>query len=426
MRRCKNWLDTYRQYILPRTDAPESFIRWSGVFAIAAALRRQVWVPGKYLGVWKCYTPIYLMFVGPPGVRKTTSIDSGSLPLLSQVPAVHIGADAFTKEAVIEAMQQSEDNSICIVLGEFSDAMQKAGKSHGQIYEFLTSMFDGKTEYNTSTKTAGNNRLIKPALNMFSATTPGWIADNMPESVLSGGFASRVIFIYEDSPRINKMFFDDVLDEYDERYGEGYFQQLEDNLLIDLIEMSKMNGEFTFDKEAKEYAAEWSMQPPPIHLTENPKLAGYLNRKKTHVLKLAMIHSAATKDELIITKEDWIAAVDMIESTEFGLEKVFQSVGNNKDSMSIDRIISWVKRQNTLTQSAVTHSMLLRAFRDAGDQTALTNMIRYLMESRSLIHLEAYGEDGYPDYLFWHPSFKHAGEGKVIAEENIPMIGSGR
>ena len=74
VRRCDNWLLAYRDYILPRTDAPESFVFWSGVFAISSVLRRRVKFPKRILGLWDCYPHMYLMFVGPPGMRKTTAI----------------------------------------------------------------------------------------------------------------------------------------------------------------------------------------------------------------------------------------------------------------------------------------------------------------------------------------------------------------
>jgi hypothetical protein len=342
------------------------------------------------------------MFVGPPGSRKTTSIDSGSLVLLNQVnPGLNIGADAFTKEGVVESMQRASDNSICIVLGEFSDAMQKAGKDRSGMYEFLTSMFDGKATYSTSTKTSGSNLLEKPCLNFFSATTPGWIKDNMPESVISGGFASRVIFVYEEGPRINKMFFDDVEGEF----PPGHFMKLEDDLLMDLMHIStELSGEFSFSEDGLLAAREWSEKPHAQNLLKNDKLAGYLNRKKTHVAKLAQIHSIATKDELVITKEDWDFGVYAIESTEEGIGKIFAGVGKNPFTNEIEKIVSYVKSMNFFTGEKVSRAELLRAFMHSAEPRKLNDLIQIALDSK-LLKAKDVWIDGQHDFNIWHPEF---------------------
>jgi hypothetical protein len=397
-RRCENWLLSYRDYILPRTDAPESYVFWSGVFTLSAAIRRKVWIPKKYLGVWACYPYIYLMFVGPPGARKTTSIDNGSLVLLNQVDGVNVGADAFTKEGIIESMQRTSDSSVAIVLGEFSDAMQKAGKDRSGMYEFLTSLFDGKGSYKTLTKTQGSNFLEKPCINFFSATTPGWIKDHMPESVISGGFASRVIFVYEEGPRLNKMFFDDV---------QGPFAELESALLEDLIHISKeLSGEFSFSEDGLRAAREWSEKPHSQKLLNNDKLGGYLNRKKTHVAKLAQIHSIATKDELVITKEDWDFGVYAIETTELGLEKIFAGVGKNPYTVEIERIVAFVRSMNFYTKARVPRHEIIRNFGHSAEPRKLNDLLQYAVDSRMLKVKERW-EDGNMEYDLWVPDFEN-------------------
>lgn len=403
-RRCENWILSYRDYILPRTDAPESYVFWSGIFTLSAAIRRRVWIPKKYLGVWACYPYIYLMFVGPPGARKTTSIDNGSLVLLNQVEGINVGADAFTKESIIEAMQRTTDSSISIVLGEFSDAMQKAGKDRSGMYEFLTSLFDGKASYKTATKTQGSNFLEKPCVNFFSATTPGWIKDHMPESVISGGFASRVIFVYEEGPRMNKMFFDDV---------EGPFAELEKDLLEDLIHIAKeVTGEFSFSDDGLKAAREWSEKGHSQKLQNNDKLGGYLNRKKTHVAKLAQLHSISMKDELVITKEDWDFGVWAIETTEPGLEKIFSGVGKNPYTMEIEKIVAYVRSMNFFTKARVPRHEVIRTFGHSAEPRKLNDLIQYAVDSRMLKYKEVWSE-GNMDYELWVPELE------IIEKETV-------
>lgn len=395
-RRCENWLLNYRDYILPRTDAPESYVFWSGVYALASAIRRQVWIPKKYFGLWDCAPYVYLMFVGPPGVRKTTTIQSGAEVLLTQTEGITAGPSIFTKEAIIERMQKVADNSMYLVIGEFSDIFQKAGKDRNGIYEFFTSMFDGKQQYDSATKSSGNFLLNKPCLNFFSATTPGWITDNMPEGVISGGFASRCIFVYEEKPRINKMFFDDVV---------GPFDEMEEALVMDLRHIStQIAGEFSFTPEARDFAAHWSEQEPNPTLAKNDKLGGYLNRKKTHVAKLAQIHSLATKDELIITKQDWEFGIHSIETTESGLSQIFGGIGKNRFTTEIEKIVAYVRATNFFTKLPVQRHDLIRSFMHSAEPRMLSDLIRVAVESRLLLEKPDW-TNGEPNPSYTVPDF---------------------
>ena len=382
-RRCANWFQSYREYILPRTDAPESFIFWSGIFTIASCLRRRVYIPKKYLGLWTCYPHMYLMFVGPPGMRKTTAIDHGARELLTQVPVLHEGPDFFTKEVVLEEMQNSGDSSIFMSVDEFSSVFQKAGKDRAGIYEFLTAMYDSKQQINSRTKTSGNVFLEKPCVNFFSATTPGWITDNMPESVISGGYASRCIWVYEEKLRINKMFFDTV---------EGPFKDLEKDLLVDLLRIANLEGEFSFTDECLEFIREWETQEPPFYLQKNDKLGGYLNRRKMHIAKLAMLHSAASKDDLVITLEDWMWAISTLETIEPNLEKIFKGVGKNPYTTEIDKIVAFVKMMNISTGEVVSMSDVLVQFQHVAEPRILKDILEFAISSKKLYARESDGE----------------------------------
>jgi hypothetical protein len=195
----------------------------------------------------------------------------------------------------------------------------------------------------------------------------------MPEGVITGGFASRVIFVCEEQPRIRKSFFDDV---------EGSFTQYEEDLVADLAHISKsISGSFEFTKEALDFARHVSEQEPRRALLQNEKLGGYLNRKFTHIAKLAQIHSLATKDELVITKKDWEFGIWAIESTEEGLERVFGGVGKNKYTSEAEKIVAFVRATNFFTKAPVPKHEILRHFISSAEPRILNELIRYLVEA---------------------------------------------
>lgn len=401
-RRCKNWFKTYRDFVLPLTDSPESFIFWSGIFTIASCLRRRVYVGKKYLGKWTCYPNMYIMFVGPPGMRKTTAIDFGARELLTQIPQLHEGPDVFTKEAILEEMQASADNSIYLTIGEFSNIFQKAGKDRAGMYEFLTDMFDNKTKFSARTKASGNIFVENPTLHFFSATTPGWITDNMPEGVISGGFASRCIWIYEEKLRIRKSLFNDV---------EGNFSELEKDLLLDLMRIASLEGEFEINQEAQDAINKWTEAGHPLELEKNDKLGGYLNRRFKHTLTLAMLHSAAEKDELVITLEDWEWACDTIKTIEPNLEKIFKGVGKNPYTSEIDKIVAYVRLLNISTGEVVPMSEVLAQFQHVAEPRILKDILEFAVSSKKLWYKEMNGE-----YQFAIPELMEKMKVKLLTE----------
>jgi hypothetical protein len=394
-RRCKNWLQSYRDYILPRTDAPESFVFWSGLFTIAAVLRRRVVFPKRLLGLWECYPHMYLIFVGPAGIRKTTAIDSGAKPLLSMVDGVNMGPGFFTKEALLEKMQRSSDASIVLTIDELSSVLQKAGKEGSRsVFEFFTSMYDSPKVLESATKSSGTVFLEKPSMSFFTATTPVWITNNMPEDVINGGFGSRCYWVYEERPRIRKMFFDDV----------ALDPELEANLLLDLLEISNLEGEFDWTPEAKARFKEWEQQEPPMALAKNDKLGGYLNRRNMLTLKLVMLHSVMKSNSLLIDVEDFEFGLWCMESIEPNLEKIFGGVGKNRYTTEIEKIVKYVRSMNFYTEKVVAKDDILTNFKHVAEPRVLNDLITFSVESKALRCKERW-EGGKVEYDFWVPEW---------------------
>lgn len=398
-RRCANWLQTYREYILPRTDAPESYVQWSGLFALAAALRRKVWLPKSDLGLWECYPYVYIMFVGPPGFRKTTTIEKGAQVLLEQIPELEPfrSPDLFTKESILERMSMSSEASMHLVVGEFSDVFQIAGRDRAGIYEFLTSMYDGKTKLDRTTKTSGSLYLEKPCLNFFTATTPGWIRENMPDGMISGGFASRMLIVNEDQPRIRQTFFRGV--EPNKSSGYSDFLTMEKDLLLDLMHIStQLAGPFNLPNDSYDFIDNWTKDEQNYKF-KNEKMAGYMQRKFTQIAKIAMLHSVAMSDAMTLTEVDWRYAINMVESTEAGMEKLFGGMGKNKYAVDVQNIISYVKGITTYMHKPVTYAELLTNFHAAAEPRILDDLIELAVNMRAIKSENTY-IDGVPHTIF--------------------------
>lgn len=77
----------------------------------------------------------------------------------------------------------------------------------------------------------------------------------------------------------------------------------------------------------------------------NPKMRGYYNRKRVHVVKVAILLSLARKDSLIIDTSDLDEAFELLKITEPAIEESLSGVGRNILSGPATNILGFVQSQ---------------------------------------------------------------------------------
>ncbi len=367
-RKTENWLQSFREWVVPRSEAPESFVFWAGVGTLASALRRRVFIPRAELGGWECFPHLYIMFVGPPGMRKSTAMDYG-IDLQVQDPNIKRPPTLITKESLVNTIIQSPDSSASVLVKEFSDLILKGGK---EMYDLLTSLFDANRELSVGTMARGFEGTERPCLNFSACTTPGWISANMPEESISGGFASRVIFVYEKELSKRGLFFNKQM----ENGGEAAFNEIEKKLVHDLVHISSnLSGTFTFTPEAREKLEHWYQNMSTTAIPK--KMAGYMARKHVHVLKLAMILTVAKGDELVIDWPTAEMAINILTLTEKKLPLVFAGVGKNEYSLEMTDMADYIKENGTVARATI-----LRHFQSAAEPHRINSFLEALVSMK--------------------------------------------
>ncbi len=330
VRYCSNWLKSYLEYTR-NLEAPESFHFWAGVSAIAGALQGKCWID---MDKFKWKPNFFIIYVARPGMlQKSTTMDV-AMDFLREVEGIHFGPTSVTWQRLTEKMGEAQEqytlrsgdeyptSSITIAareLGTFLDPQNR------ELVDVLVDLWDGKdVPWVRGTKGEGDVAIENPWINLIGATTPGWIAGNMPEYLIGGGFASRTIFIYGEKKR--------YFIAYPQDHVTGEDTKLRTMLQHDLKEIAKLAGEFTLDREAKEWGTAWYQD----HWTRTPKhlrgerMGGYVARKQTHLHKLAMVVRSAQDDSMQITKEDLETSEALITSLEADMAKVFSHVTDSE------------------------------------------------------------------------------------------------
>jgi hypothetical protein len=355
-RKCKDWLDTWIQWVAPLTEAPETFIVWTGLFTLASALRQRVWFPKKYLGKWDIAPNLYIFFVAPSGKRKTTAADQAR-ELIDEITDITQGPDIPSKEFLFSTIVNSPDASMSINAGEWSEFIMKSGPD---MYSFLTNAYDRKKRLSAGTQIRGIELAEKPVVNIVAAITPEGIVEYMPQQVIGGGFASRVIFVYEEDVRRRQMFYRKIILEYG---GEAYFADLRQRLIDDLAHISKnLAGQYELEnEELEDWFEHWYQATAGKVAPEHVKLTSYFERKPAHIIKVAMLLRAAQSDELTLTRKDFDDAMKIVEMTEKKMPLALKSVGKNPYTIDMDNILDFIRSKGTVKLSGILSQYYGRA-----------------------------------------------------------------
>ena len=105
MRNFPDWLAAYVEYA-SFSEAPKRMHFFSGVSAIAGALRRRVWIDMAYFRWTPCF---YIIMVAPPGIVSKSTTVGIAMNILRRVPGIKFGPDVVTWPALVGAFAEASE-----------------------------------------------------------------------------------------------------------------------------------------------------------------------------------------------------------------------------------------------------------------------------------------------------------------------------
>lgn len=393
-RHFKHWLKAYCEFTAV-SEAPLEFHFWTGVSTLAATLKRRVWRDELQFK----WTPnFYIIFVGPAGVvTKSTTLNIG-YQILRNVKddqgreIVHFGPDSMTWHGLAKRFEMASayetytdrsGNQQRILMSPLTCSVSELGTflrpDDKGLVSFLTDVWDGKDRpFGHYTKDSGNLNIENPWLNVIGATTPEWMQNNFPVSLLNEGLGARTIFIYGDKKR--------HYTAYPSRQvkATNYHDQ-ETKLVEDLQYIAKLGGPIDMTEEAFKWGEAWykkHLEGRELHMASS-RYSGYLARKQTHMHKLAIILSLAQRDDLLITKDDLEQANEILLQAEQSMIRVFESVGVVDEAKHVAEVVAFVRAHqwigiNELYYSHCHNIMAQRDFAMAVKQAVEGQLLIYV------------------------------------------------
>lgn len=362
-RQLDNWLDAYLEYT-NNSESPLSYHTWCGLSIMAGAMQRKVylrWGLGQII-----YPNLYIVLIGPSGrTRKGVAIGIAK-ELLKDVPGITITPESSSgRQAMILAMkratvnfQDPSDGKVkwhCSVTSFSEELSVFLGQGDISYLASLTDWYDSKDDWEYETVGRGKDSLHGLCLNFLGGTAPDWIQSMIPYEAVGGGFTSRVIFIVETEKR--KLVPEHTMTDRE--------IQLQEALQNDLERISKMAGEVLLLDETKKLYVDWYIEQDKLTsagqpAVDDPRFAGYCERRATHLRKLMMICSAARSDNLIVEPSDFKRALKLLESAEVNMARTFGGFGKSKTSDATETIKDYIQKVRITTRKTV----LARFYRD--------------------------------------------------------------
>jgi hypothetical protein len=319
-------------------EAPKLYRMWAGVSTIAGALRGKCFFD---MGYFRWRPNFYVIFVAPPGVAtKSTSFGVGA-GLLGSVGGINFGPDSITWQALTDYMANNteaiEINGVYYEMSNVTLSVSELGTfldpKNGEMVDILVDLWDGRDSakpWIRRTKGGGEEVIPQPFINIIGGTTPGWISERMTEYGITGGLASRSIFVYADSKA--------KLVPYPFLLFNDEDSQLKRDLITDLEAISDMAGPFELSSEALSLGMDWyedHWNNVPEHL-QGDRMGGYRARKQTHLHKLGMILSASQRDDRLISSKDFDVCQQILRQAEVDMHKVFSIISSGTENAKVE------------------------------------------------------------------------------------------
>lgn len=366
-RKAGDWLSTYLDYT-ENTEPPLSYHIWTGLSTIASALQRKVWIDWGHETI---YPNMYIVLIGPSGrCRKGTAMNIGKA-LLREIKDVKITSESITREALIRLMKGSVANmsdpknpsiihmhcSITVFSEELSVFL---GQNDIRFLSNLTDWYDSRDRWTYETKGAGKDSIEGVCVNMLGATAPDWLQSILPEEAIGGGFTSRIIFIVEE--RKGKTISNPSLSSEEYRMRE--------RLLYDLEQIVLLKGSMAFTPEAQEMYENWYEEQDVQasrgnHPIDDPRFAGYCERRPTHVKKLSMILSASRSNSMLIDVTDFERALELLRAAEAKMARTFGGLGSSQYGVITEKVLRYIEAHGRVSRS----DLLKQLYRDIDPET---------------------------------------------------------
>jgi hypothetical protein len=376
-------------YAYRGTEIPTLFTLWSGLWAIAAAVRREAWVkwfPGRF------YANLYVILVGTPGLVKKSSAANIVTDLLANLPdyiddpnmkrikKINLLRGKATPESLMEAMipigsrvylEDADGNrvvnpktnrplyyapgsEIAISSSELATLLSKQKYSENLTSDLLD-FYDCHNVWPWRTVKRGVIELRNLHTCFLGASTPKGFQRSLPDAVLGDGFLSRCVIVAQlENPRTFAQ----------PRPVSGAPDQQELGRRLGYI-ASTMNKEHEFSPGAWQLYEHWYLKhKEKLRRELSDDNLGINSRLDINVQKVAFLMKAqryTEPEDRTIQLGDLEDSIRLLEGTFARAPSVLRGVIDDAFSRTVNKVETFLRRKKNCLRQEVLSGLRMSA-----------------------------------------------------------------
>jgi hypothetical protein len=358
-------------------ECPPSFHIWSGLALLSSVVSRKVFVEYGYFNV---HPNLYVCLVAEQGSRKTSAKDIACDILIEEFPHIPRSKSVMSKEAITQFLGSPESVRTFIdhkgILTEYhpfslfiNELKNFISINPMGMIDFLTDIYDQKL-FDVGTKNKGVDIIPNPYMVMLACETPQWIASRLKMDIISGGFARRVMFVYEVEEPI-RIPFPEISPER---------LAAKKAVIAQLHRAEELVGPFQWTPESRKFFEEWYKKVPT---PADALMRGYMRSKHIQLLKVCMLLAAVDDNKLILERHHLEMGLKVLNAIEPNMERLAIGAGRNELIQPTARLLDLVKDKGGMVPEK---ELMKFCFRDMSPQEA-QGVILHLERTDQIVRL---------------------------------------
>jgi len=333
-----NWIESYLHFTR-HDESPEQFHRWTAYTILAAAVNRNIWMSTR--GYYKLFPNLYVLFIGPSGVGKSSSSGIGVEVLRETTLKVNIYKDFITPPALMEFMSRSsvstefqfggktvitQKTPLLLYASELGNLLSIRSGIR-ELTLLLTELFNKQGDHEDTTNKRGTIKIKKPSVTFFACCFPEWIEEELVSISLRSGFLGRMLVVTGNAKRHRSSSI--KLTPQD--------MTLRKALIHDLEIIGALYGEFKWSPDAETMWDTWYNDQPMDMSSDGMEIAGFGSRREQFAQRLAMLTAVGRGNDPIIEVSDLKTGIGMVSYCERNIKKMGSSSDEYKTTAKVKK-----------------------------------------------------------------------------------------
>lgn len=336
-----NYFELYFNYVSSAKECPIIYHRWAALSTLSALIGPKLFFQH---GHFKILPNLYIMLIGNPGARKSTSIKLAKT-VLEKAGYENFAANKTTKEKFLldlnDRHEITDDSNLDNILDRslFSDLRDHdattdvfiaadefnnfIGINNISFISLLGELWDHTGVYKDRLKNSKSIEIPNPVINILGGNTHQGFTLCFPPETLGQGFMSRLILVHGSSTGIKIPF------------PEKPCPEAEQQLVNYLLQVQNLQGQVELTKEARELLEDIYINTSPL---SDSRFESYSTRRFTQLIKLIIL-CAASRLDLEVTTKDVLLANTILTNTEVGMPRALGEFGRAKNSSAVHKVI---------------------------------------------------------------------------------------